>query len=223
MMSENFKIVIMVDNHAVEGLSVEHGFSLWIDTGMERLLFDTGKGEAFADNTRKLGIDLAQTDFLVLSHGHYDHTGGIPHVLQHAWKGSIACHPGVVHPRYKILNGTPTPVQMPIESMIAIDKLPQHRLRWVQKPAILTEKIGMTGPIPRETSYEDTGGPFFLDSAGKYTDPINDDLAIWIQTDEGLVVCVGCAHAGLVNTLKHIRSINHGSNIRAIIGGFHLL
>ncbi|HDI58813.1 MAG TPA: MBL fold metallo-hydrolase, partial [Desulfobacteraceae bacterium] len=75
MNAEELRITVVVDNHASAGLAVEHGLSLWIDTGSHRILFDTGQGPALAANTSALGIDLSQADTLVLSHGHYDHTG----------------------------------------------------------------------------------------------------------------------------------------------------
>jgi 7,8-dihydropterin-6-yl-methyl-4-(beta-D-ribofuranosyl)aminobenzene 5'-phosphate synthase len=88
---------------------------------------------------------------------------------------------------------------------------------------MLSETIGITGPIPRKTSFEDTGGPFYLDPQGKRTDPIEDDLALWIRTDKGAIVCVGCSHAGVVNTCLHVQSLSQGLRVRAIIGGLHLV
>lgn len=217
------RITIIVDNRAGQGLVAEHGLSLWIETEDMRILFDTGQGSAFQNNAIVLGIDLEKTDILVLSHGHYDHTGGIPQVLQQARNIDVYCHPGVAHPRYSIRNGKPKPIQMPRESMEAIGKLPSEQLHWVQQPLFLSEKIGITGPIPRETGYENPGGPFYLDPEGRREDPIDDDLALWIRTKEGVVVCVGCSHAGIVNTLNLVRRISGNPNVRAIIGGFHLL
>lgn len=219
----HLKITILVDNQAGQGLAGEHGFALWIEAGTERILFDTGQGSALADNARKLGVGLERADRIVLSHGHYDHTGGIPEATSRAPQAEVYCHPGVVLPRYSIRNGTPKPIQMPRESMTALDKLSVHRLHWVQQPVRLAEDVGITGPIPRETGFEDTGGPFYLDAEGKRPDPITDDLAVWIRTSAGLVVCVGCSHAGLVNTLNHVLRLNPGSKIRAVVGGFHLL
>jgi 7,8-dihydropterin-6-yl-methyl-4-(beta-D-ribofuranosyl)aminobenzene 5'-phosphate synthase len=219
----NARVTILVDNQAGEGLLAEHGLSLWIETEDKRILFDTGQGSALESNARILGVDLGRTDVLVLSHGHYDHTGGIAQVLQQARNINAYCHPGVVLPRYIIRKGKPQPIQMPRESMAAIDKLPLERLHWVQQPILLYDKIGITGPIPRETSFEDTGGPFYLDPEGKHADSIDDDLALWIRTDDGAIVCVGCSHAGLVNTLNHVRRLSHGLRVRAVIGGFHLL
>jgi 7,8-dihydropterin-6-yl-methyl-4-(beta-D-ribofuranosyl)aminobenzene 5'-phosphate synthase len=201
----------------------EHGLSLWIETEGRRILFDTGQGGALAPNARGLGVDLSKTDVLVLSHGHYDHTGGIPQILKLARQVHVYCHAKVVQSRYSVRNGTPKAIQMPRESMAAMDKLSERQVHWVSQPVWLSEKIGLTGPIPRQTGYEDTGGPFYLDPEARQADPMEDDLALWIRTGEGLVVCAGCCHAGLVNTLNHVRHVCREEKIRAVIGGFHLL
>ena len=178
MTFSDVKITILVDNQADDGLFAEHGLSFWIETEGKRILFDTGQGSALEPNARALDVDLGETDIVVLSHGHFDHTGGIPQVLQHARKTNVYCHPGVVQPRFSIRDGTPKPVQMQRESMAAIEKLPAQSFHRVSRPVSMSNRIGITGYIPRETSYEDTGGPFYLDSEGMRADPIDDDLAM---------------------------------------------
>ena len=216
-------ITILVDNQAGPGLATEHGFSLWIETDSRHILFDTGQGPALPVNARALGVDLRTADALVLSHGHYDHTGGIPHVLHVAPNAHVYCHPGVVQPRYSLRNGSPKPAHMPSESRAALDRLPEKHLHWTSVACMLSENIGLTGPIPRQTTFEDTGGAFYLDPETHHVDPIEDDLALWIKTDDGLVICVGCCHAGIINTLTHIRRLSGVARIRAVIGGLHLL
>jgi len=222
-MGKHFQITILVDNQAPPRLTAEHGLSLWIKAEDRNILFDTGQGGALIPNALTLGVDLAETDFLVLSHGHYDHAGGIPRVLKVARHVELYCHPGAVQPRYSIRNKTSRSIQMQRDTMAAIERLPAERLHWVSRPLLLFGKVGVTGPIPRETGYEDVGGPFYLDPEGRRVDLIEDDLALWIQTDQGVVVCVGCCHAGLVNTLRYVQRLSNDSRIRAIIGGFHLL
>lgn len=221
-MQPETRITILVDNQAEAGLIAQHGFALWIESADRRILFDTGQDLACEENGGTLGIDLAAADALVLSHGHYDHTGGISRCLNLARKAELYCHPGAVLPRYSVRNNSARTLQMPSESMRAIDTLPAERVHWVQQSLLLTETIGLTGPIPRKTDFEDTGGPFFLDPKGRRPDPLDDDLALWIRTDRGLIVCVGCAHSGLVNTLNQVQRLNKGIRIRAVIGGFHL-
>ena len=222
MRSTDVSITIIVDNHAGKGLAGEHGLSMWIRTAGKRILFDTGQGGVLQKNVGPLGIDLSRADALVLSHGHYDHTGGIPEVLRASPKVDLYCHPGVVRPRYAIRNGTAKAIQMPRQSRAAMDTLSSEHLHWVQHPVMLSDTVGLTGFIPRKTDFEDTGGPFYLDPEGRRPDPIDDDLALWIRTDQGLVVCLGCCHAGLVNTIRCIRETSGTERIRAIIGGLHL-
>jgi 7,8-dihydropterin-6-yl-methyl-4-(beta-D-ribofuranosyl)aminobenzene 5'-phosphate synthase len=222
MTPDGVKVKILVENRAGEGLLAEHGLSMWIEADGKRILFDTGQG-ALEFNARILGVNLGETDTLVLSHGHYDHTGGIPMVLREARNVEIFFHPGVTHSRYAIRDGKAKAIGMPREAMTAMEKSPPERLHPVQRPVMLSGRIGLTGPIPRMTDFEDTGGPFFLDPGGETADPIEDDLALWIRTDDGLVVCSGCSHAGIVNTLDHVRGLAGGQRIRAVIGGLHLV
>ena len=223
MTSSRTTIAILVDNAAGPGLKAEHGFSLWLETAGKRILFDTGQGRILMENAHVLGIDPAAADCLVLSHGHYDHTGGLGPLLQQGPKFDLYCHPAAVNPRYSFRNHMAKPLQMPRESMAALDRFPQERVHWTQQPVLLCETVGLTGPIARETDFEDTGGPFCLDQAGQRPDPVDDDLALWIRTASGTIVCVGCAHAGVVNTLRQVRRLSGDSRIRAVIGGFHLI
>lgn len=222
-MAAKLRITILVDNQAGEGLAAEHGFALWIEIGKKRLLFDTGEGPALLHNTDKLGIDLAAADGLVLSHGHHDHTGGVAALLEKTGPLDIYAHPDLARERYAIRNGKAISIKMPPASAAAIDRLPLKNKHWISEPTELFEETGLTGPIPRRTAYEDNGGPFFLDPAAECGDPIEDELALWVRTAGGLVVCLGCGHAGIINTLEATRLLAGEKRIRAAIGGFHLV
>lgn len=215
-------MTILVDNNAGFGCTGEHGFALWIETGGKSLLLDTGQGGALAGNANALGVDLGAAEALILSHGHYDHTGAIPLVLGAAPEAFVYCHPGVTEPRYSIRDGQARDIRMPMPSMRSLNALPPDRLRWSSEPVRLGPGCGLSGTIPRRTDFEDAGGPFFFDPHGHRPDPIADDLALWLATDKGLVVCVGCCHAGLINTLTHLRAVTGEERITAIIGGLHL-
>jgi 7,8-dihydropterin-6-yl-methyl-4-(beta-D-ribofuranosyl)aminobenzene 5'-phosphate synthase len=204
-------------------LASEHGLAFWIESGGKRILFDTGQGPALARNAPALGVALAETDVLVLSHGHYDHTGGVAQVLRQAPHVDLYCHPGVLQTRYSVREGKAKPIGIRRRPLQALRKLPPERLHWVQEPMMLSETVGITGPIPRSNGYEDTGGPFYLDKKGWRPDPLEDDLALWIRTKRGLVVCLGCAHAGAVSTLDYVRGLDPGAGVLAMLGGFHLV
>jgi 7,8-dihydropterin-6-yl-methyl-4-(beta-D-ribofuranosyl)aminobenzene 5'-phosphate synthase len=214
---------ILVDNRANEGLASEHGLSVWIESAVRRVLFDTGQGTALSGNASVLGIPLGSADAVVLSHGHYDHTGGVPLVVELAPSAHVYCHPGTTIPRYSVRDGAAKSIGMPEAAKKALSILPRERVHFVTEPSEIGEGIGVTGPVPKLTNYEDTGGAFFLDAEATQSDPLDDDLAMWIRTDAGLVVVVGCSHAGLVNTLIHAKRLSGTPRIHAVIGGFHLV
>jgi len=216
------EVTILVDNQAAPGLAAEHGFAAWIDLPDRRLLFDAGQGPALATNAAMLSIDLRAADALIVSHGHYDHTGGIPRIVELAPAVQVYVHPDAMRSRYSIRDGAAKPIAMPEASRSALESLPSARLRWVMQPIGVAEGAGFTGPIARLTDYEDTGGPFFLDREGARPDPIADDAALWIRTDRGLVAIVGCSHAGLINTLRRAQRLGGAPRLHAVLGGFHL-
>ncbi len=223
-MNQPLSIVLLVDNETPTGLIAEHGFAAWIDTGDGCFLFDTGQGAALEHNARDLGIDLGTATALILSHGHYDHTGGIPTFLaanrlapilygKGATQARFSCHP----------EQAPRAIGMTDAVLAEFEQLPAERRIELEGPRFLRPGIGITGPVPRITDFEDTGGPFFQDAERVEADLIQDDLSLWFETTEGLVILTGCCHSGLVNTVRHIRSISGVERIHGIIGGLHLL
>lgn len=217
------KITILVDDKAPQKLTAEHGLAFWIEFGNAKLLFDTGQGPALEANARTLGIDLSTADMVALSHGHYDHTGGLPLALEQAPGARLHCHPSVARLRYSIKNATAKDVGMPEPARRAVGRLPGKQLAYEARPVLWSSDVGLTGPVPRRTAFETTGGPFFLDPQGVQPDAIEDDQAFWARTREGIVVVTGCCHSGLINTLTRVRELAGDEPILAVIGGFHLL
>lgn len=215
------KITALVDNHARPGLASEHGLSLWIETPDGAVLFDTGQGPALEANATALGIPLESARAIVLSHGHYDHAGGLPYALGRNLSASVYLHPDAFSTRFSIRDNTPKPISMPEPARDAL-RAAGSRVVHITGPSEILPAVHVTGPIPRATSFEDTGGPFYLDAEGARPDPILDDLALWLETPAGLVVILGCAHAGVVNTLAFVCEQAGQHRIHAVVGGMHL-
>jgi 7,8-dihydropterin-6-yl-methyl-4-(beta-D-ribofuranosyl)aminobenzene 5'-phosphate synthase len=225
-MIKKLTITILVDNLSNTSnpdLLTEHGLSIWIEADDQKILFDTGQTDILLHNAKMQGIDLSSADTLVLSHGHYDHTGGVAEVLKCNPTVSVYCHPDIFKSRYsRQLDGRMKPV---IINTSAANSLIQSRnaINWVTGPTQLSPDIGITGPIPRTCAFEDTGGAFFCDIVGKQPDLIEDDLAMWFRTVDGLIVITGCCHSGLVNTLSYVRLQNELIQMHTVLGGLHLL
>ncbi|CAG37477.1 MBL fold metallo-hydrolase [Desulfotalea psychrophila] len=220
---KTLRFTIVVDNRAAEGLIAEHGYALHIETSAGNLLLDTGNKLAFVANAEALGVNLQEVSALVLSHGHYDHTGGIADILQQNKDVEIYLHAGVFQPRYSLHGEDASIVKMPLAAMQAVMHHADEKVNWLTQPVSLQDRVGLTGPIPRECSFEDTGGSFYLDPAGKVIDTIEDDNALWFHGPEGLVICLGCCHAGIINTLNYIMDYSGERKIDTVIGGLHLL
>jgi len=220
----NFCAITIVCENTVKrnGLLAEHGFCLWIETPDAHILLDTGQGLALKNNINQLSIPLETADGLVISHGHYDHTGGLPWVLEQT-HCPVYLHPKALLPeRYSIREGRSRRIEMPEVSRNALEKHPD-RLRITSEPNEIASGVFATGYIPRRKQHAELQrDALFLDAGGTTRDPVEDDQAVWIETPHGLVILLGCAHAGIMNTMDHILEHAKTDTILALIGGMHL-
>jgi len=216
-------LTVLVENTAQgHGLLAEHGLAFWIEVGSHRILFDTGQTGILCHNAGRLGIDLASVDAIVLSHGHYDHTGGLAETLNDASPTRVFVHREALADKYaQNANGTSRAIGMPATSRSAL----AHRteIHLTTSPTEVGEGLWVTGRIPRRTDFEDTGGPFFKDAACKQPDELIDDQAAFVETPDGIVVILGCAHSGIINTIRYVRELLPGQGIHTVIGGTHLV
>ncbi|MBN2194937.1 MAG: MBL fold metallo-hydrolase [Polyangiaceae bacterium] len=218
-MVERLSLRVLVDDAPGEaGLLTEHGFACWVSTDQGAVLFDTGVGGALLPNAARLGVDLGRADALVLSHGHYDHTGGIAPFLAQRRVPLVLAHPAFDGPHYSRSSGDDREVGLPDSARLA---LAGSALERRSEPSEPLPGLWATGEIPRLTD-EDVGGPFFADREGVSPDPLLDDQALIVRHRSGLVILLGCAHSGVINTVRYARRLFPGEAVRAVIGGMHL-
>ncbi len=220
-MNKDLCITTLVEDTALDGsLLAEHGLSFWIEYGDKRILFDAGQSNILVRNAKTLGINLAEVDAIVLSHGHYDHTGGLPAVLDIASKAKIYLHPAATEPKFsrKVLG-----VKSIGMSHLAKKAVQRRHVIWTATPAQIFPGMSVTGQVPRINNFEDVGGAFFVDENYLKPDELLDDQTLFIESARGLVVVLGCAHSGVVNVLDYISNLTSRNKIFAVIGGMHLL
>lgn len=218
------RITVVVENTAQgAGMLAEHGLAYWIEWDGQRMLFDTGQGSVLVGNAYRLGIPLHNADSIVLSHGHYDHTGGLAEVLHNGRAVSLYVHPAAFDAKYaRNRDGTAREIGVPVAVQEALHRHAPHVIK-TESPTKVSRGLTVTGQVPRSTDFEDTGGPFFLDAACSKPDPLIDDQSLFFETHEGIVVLLGCEHSGVINTLRYIGQLSGNKPIRAVIGGMHLV
>jgi 7,8-dihydropterin-6-yl-methyl-4-(beta-D-ribofuranosyl)aminobenzene 5'-phosphate synthase len=217
------RITVLVENTAAgAGFLAEHGLSFWIELGRNNLLFDTGQGHVLKNNAQLLGVRLESVNIIILSHGHYDHTGGLSIALQASAKPRVYAHPEAFAPKYACQpDGSARNIGMP--ALSESDVRSKSNLTWVEGPTEIGAGFWLTGTVPRTNEYEDTGGPFFRDKDCREPDELPDDQAAFLETKNGTVVILGCAHAGVINTLNFIQTLTSNRPILMLMGGMHLL
>ena len=217
------RITILAENTAeTRDLRGEHGLAYWIETNEHCLLFDTGQGLVLEDNARMLNLDLDALDTVVLSHGHYDHTGGLAAIERRAGSNlRVLAHPAAFLPKYKLTDAGTRDIGIPSASRDALARLTSPPITSTMLLEVVPD-VWMTGEIRRYHPEETATESFCADPEGRIQDPLLDDQALFIETKQGTVVLLGCSHAGIINTLDHIQELTQGRPIHAVIGGMHL-
>jgi len=221
------KVTVIIDNAVPIGIRhpflAEHGLSLLIEHAGKKVLYDAGQSSAVVSNLSLLGLRPSELDILVVSHGHYDHTGGIFHVLQHARKKiPVYAHKGVFQARYSTSGQQLRFIGIPHEKEL----LTSLGAEWhfVDEPTEIIPGLWVSGHIPRNTAYE-TGDPKLVTRAAdgsECQDKIEDDTSLFYASPRGLVVIGGCTHAGMVNTVRWGFRVTGTSRLAGWIGGTHL-
>ncbi len=218
------RITVLAENSVVVPFDVigEHGFAAFIETPNFNFLFDTGQGKALINNALALKKDLSSIKFLYLSHGHYDHAGGLLDLLKIKSPLTIYTHKDAFSKRYWFKGGVKKYIGIPfsksyLESLGA-NFVYEKEFREIEKG------IYSSGEVERKTSFEKIDEEMKVENENGelVQDQIWDDFSLAIDTSKGLVVILGCAHSGIVNILNHFINKTGKKEIYAVIGGTHL-
>lgn len=219
------RITTLSENYADRGyLLAEYGLSIVVETDDINILFDTGASISASYNADVLGIDLSKIDKVVLSHGHYDHTGGLHQILGKIGKEvEIIAHPDIWAAKYSRSQG-----QKDRYNGIPFQRQELERLganfNLTTKPVRITDSIMTTGEVPMVTDFEEIEPVFFVkQDSGWQPDKLLDDQALIINAEPGLIVILGCAHRGPINTLYYAQQLTGVKSIHTVLGGSHLI
>ncbi|MGQ9695986.1 MAG: MBL fold metallo-hydrolase [Thermodesulfobacteriota bacterium] len=220
------KITILCENlvGGLIGLG-EHGFSALIETDQGNCLFDTGGGRTIVANALSLNKDLRLIKKIFLSHGHYDHTGGLVEVLRLKGKVDVHAHPHIFLDRLAIIKEKDKEIKRFVGLPYKKNFLELLGANFILNTEFteVAEGIYLTGEVPRHTPFEKQDPRLFSEINGKIgPDLFADDQSLIIDTERGLVLILGCAHAGMINIINHVIGKIKKDKIWAIIGGTHL-
>ncbi len=227
------RVYVLADDYA--GYSshfiAQHGASYLIELYEEsdvicRILFDTAiYGDIVIKNMDLLGKKTEEVDLIVLSHCHYDHTGGLIEILKAINKRGIPiiAHPSIFRPHF-VLEPKMQHVGMPEGFKREAE---EYGCTWVlvNRPIKIAKNTMVTGEVEREVEFEKTPTLklYTVKNGELVPDEMLDDMSLVIDTDEGIIVISGCSHAGIINIVYKAMKITGNDNIKAIIGGLHLI
>jgi 7,8-dihydropterin-6-yl-methyl-4-(beta-D-ribofuranosyl)aminobenzene 5'-phosphate synthase len=224
------KLTILTDNNVLQSKNFlgEHGLSFYIKADNKKILFDTGYSDVFIKNALKMGINLLDLDYIVFSHGHYDHTWGLSHYLSYytsslkqghtVKRPVILTHPDTFNEKFDEKLGE-------IGCQFSIKKLTKNfDIQLSKEPVWITENLVFLGEIPRINDFE-AKEP--IEKVYKNNtvedDYLTEDSALAFKTDNGVVLITGCSHSGICNIVEHAKTVCDNLSVIDIIGGFHLV
>ena len=218
-------ITILTDDMVRQrGLLAEHGLSLWVENGYSQILFDTGQTDVYLLNAAKLGIDLNRVQTVAISHGHYDHGGGLAWFPLEKQRPRVIMHPDAILPKFAVAKNPDEPhrvIGLPwrIEQINHLAELLTYNRSTMQ----IGENMYLCSGIPAVTDFEPLASNLLVEKNNQLmADLMHDEQILVCTCQKGLAVILGCSHPGVVNCLKFVKLFFAELPIVAIIGGMHL-
>ena len=222
------KITVLCENSVVvpaPPLIGEHGFSCLIESE-DATRFDTGQGFGIVNNMQKMGKHFDAIRRIVLSHGHFDHTGGLLAVLQsRKEKTPVYVHPDAFNDKKAVIPLPQNPIELPIGMRASKDEYEKAGAQFnlINGFVKITDSISTLSDVKRPTDWKTWDVRLKQKINGEIKDdPFTDDLSLFINTESGPVVLLGCAHAGIVEILDDLSEKTGYREFHAVIGGTHL-
>jgi 7,8-dihydropterin-6-yl-methyl-4-(beta-D-ribofuranosyl)aminobenzene 5'-phosphate synthase len=224
--SRTLSLITLGENTASQrDILGEWGWSLLVRFGERAVLLDAGPGDSTLHNALALRQDLRAVEAVVLSHGHYDHTGGLLPLLDeiHRERLPVYAHPAAWGAKYSRSRKTGRYRFVGIPWRREEAERLGASFMLASQPTWLTEDILASGPVPMENDLETVDDTLFLrEGEGYVPDRLEDDQALFLKTDLGLIVLLGCAHRGVLNTLALARRLTGMHQVYLVLGGTHL-
>lgn len=209
------KFTILSENRDNGSIKGEGGLSVLVEVNGKKFLLDTGYSDLFLKNAKLLGVNLNEIQTVVLTHGHSDHTNGVPYLENGK---TIVMHPAGFKPRYSVRKQEYA--GFPISEEELRNK---HNVVTSAEPVQLSNEIFFIGEVPMVVDFESKGNfSTTLDDSYEIVDKTEDDSGVVIKTESGLVVMTGCGHRGVCNTIEQAKAVTGEQRVYAAFGGFHL-
>ena len=214
-MVKNMKLTVLTDNSTYidRYYLAEPALSFYIEDGNKKILFDTGYSDVFIKNAQKMQINLQDLDYIVFSHGHNDHTGGLEFLGEN--KAEIIAHPNCFDKKFHL--------GFEVGSVLKKEDITdKYRCRFTKQPFYITDNLLFLGEIPRRFQFENISVGTTIYQGKEIDDYVKDDTALVYKGEDGLFIITGCSHSGICNIAEYAKELCRDSRINGIIGGFHL-
>lgn len=218
------KVHILTDDRVrKKGYITEHGLSLWIEKDGTKILFDSGQTSVYCNNAVKQGIRLEEADYIVISHGHYDHCGGLLHFPENSRTKGIFVHQDAFRKKFATPNEDEPFFEVGLPFELSEHPWLSDRIVPTKKPMYIGNGLLVSGEIPRTNSFEEVASDLYLEEEGKLVpDGMRDEQMLLIEDNGELALILGCSHPGIINSINYAKELFPDKKIKLLIAGMHL-
>jgi len=217
-------MILLAENYVQDAACRgEFGLSIYLETGGKKLLFDTGGSELFWENAAKKGVDVSDVDLCVISHGHYDHTGGMVRFLRENQKAKLYIHKDAFGVTYGTTDGRLDDYNCGILWQESDLRPYRDRMVLTDGPVWLTPDVVISGTIPSLPEFQPVEEFYRPEGDSLVRDTMSHEQFLAIRERGGVLVFSGCSHKGIVAAVAYARTLFPGEHFRAVVGGMHLI